>query len=130
MAKRITKLFQKDSSGDFNLIKIGSSAQYITIDENAEEKEYLKQRLDQIGDPKNLTPNLSLFSQSIVACLNEVNRKVTEVYSKFDNKLSRTGGTMLGNIKFDELEGAEPGDIIFEDSDFENEIITYIGPIN
>lgn len=129
MAKRITKLFQKDSSGDFNLIKIGSSAQYITVDEDAEEKEYLKQRLDQIGNPKDLTSNLSLFSQSIVTCLNEVNRKATEVYSKFDNKLNRTGGTMLGNIKF-ESGDIESGDIIFEDSNFENEIITYIGPIN
>lgn len=126
MAKRITQIFQKNYLGDFNNdpIKIGSSAQYITIDENATEKEYLKQRLDQIGDPMNLTSNQNLFSQSIVTCLNEVNRKATQVYSKIDDKLDRAGGTMLGNIKF------ESGDILFEDTNFENEIITYIGPIN
>lgn len=126
MAKRITQIFQKNYLGDFNNdpIKIGSSAQYITIDENATEKEYLKQRLDQIGDPMNLTSNQNLFSQSIVTCLNEVNRKATYAYSKIDDKLDRAGGTMLGNIKF------ESGDILFEDTNFENEIITYIGPIN
>ena len=41
MAKRITKLFQKDLQGNFDSehpIRIGSSAQYITVSESETEK--------------------------------------------------------------------------------------------
>ena len=66
MAKRITNLFQKNSQGKFdskNPIRIGSSAQYITVSESEtetledDEKEFLKERLDVIGNPDDLDIN-------------------------------------------------------------------------
>lgn len=146
MAKRITQIFQKDiDTGEFDTntpIKIGSSAQYITIEEGVETPIFLKERLDNIGDPYTLLPNSSQIydseqpiNKTIVAYLNEVGNSATYSRERIDDKLSTSGGSMSGNIQLPD-NNREDGDIekissdiVFIDNIFEQTINTYIGPI-
>lgn len=127
MAKRITKLFQKNSQGNFdsrNPIRIGSSAQYITVSEN-DDTEFLKERLDVIGNPDDLdiNENIERSNQNyntIITYLNNIGPKASSVWNGFDGKLNTSGGTMSGNIVF------YSGDIVFND-DFEATIEDKLG---
>lgn len=149
MAKRITKLFQKDSQGNFNSenpIRIGSSAQYITVSESEietledDEKEFLKERLDVIGNPDDLTINKWITRDNqnyntIITYLNDVGPKASSMWNSFDGKLNTSGGTMSGNIIFytsrDENETlVKDSDITFNDTVFERDIIEKIGPLD
>lgn len=134
MAKRITKLFQKNSQGKFdseNPIRIGSSAQYITVSESEtetledDEKEFLKERLDVIGNPDDLTINGNLERDNqnyntIVTYLNNIGPRANSMWNSFDGKLNTSGGAMSGNIVFNS------GDIVF-DNDFETTIKDKLG---
>lgn len=134
MAKRITKLFQKNSQGKFdseNPIRIGSSAQYITVSESEtetledDEKEFLKERLDVIGNPDDLTINGNIERDNqnyntIVTYLNNIGPRANSMWNSFDGKLNTSGGAMSGNIVFNS------GDIVF-DNDFETTIKDKLG---
>lgn len=149
MAKRITKLFQKDSQGKFdseNPIRIGSSAQYITVSESEtetledDEKEFLKERLDVIGNPDDLTVNNNIERDNqnyntITTYLNNIGPKANSMWNSFDGKLNTSGGAMSGNIVFntsrDENETLiRDSDITFNDIVFERDIIEKIGPLD
>ena len=126
MAKRITKLFQKDLQGNFdsrNPIRIGSSAQYITVSENDDTEilennaEFLKERLDVIGNPDDLTVNKNIERnnqnyKTIIIYLNDIGPKASSMWNGFSGKLNTSGGAMSGNIVFNS------GDIVF-DNNFE-----------
>lgn len=142
MAKRITKLFQKDLQGNFdsrNPIRIGSSAQYITINEN-DDTEFLKERLDVIGNPDDLAVNENIERSNpnyntVVIYLNNIGPKANSMWNSFDGKLNTSGGTMSGNIIFntsrDENETlVRDSDITFNDTVFERDIIEKIGPLD
>ena len=115
MAKRITKLFQKDLQGNFdsrNPIRIGSSAQYITVSEN-DDTEFLKERLDVIGNPDDLTVNENIERnnqnyKTIIIYLNDIGPKASSMWNGFSGKLNTSGGAMSGNIVFNS------GDIVFD----------------
>lgn len=134
MAKRITKLFQKNSQGKFdseNPIRIGSSAQYITVSESEietledDEKEFLKERLDVIGNPDDLDVNNNIERDNqnyntIITYLNNIGPRANSMWNSFDGKLNTSGGAMSGNIVFNS------GDIVF-DNDFETTIKNKLG---
>ena len=149
MAKRITKLFQKDLQGNFDSehpIRIGSSAQYITVSENDDTEilesnaEFLKERLDVIGNPDDLIINRNIERDNqnyntIITYLNNIGPKANSIWNGFDGKLNTSGGTMSGNIIFytlrDENETlVRDSDIEFNDIVFERDIIEKIGPLN
>ena len=133
MAKRITKLFQKNSQGKFdseNPIRIGSSAQYITVSESEietledDEKEFLKERLDVIGNPDDLTVNNNIGRDNqnyntITTYLNNIGPKANSMWNSFDGKLNTSGGAMSGNIVFNSgniILTTSTNDIIFDDN--------------
>lgn len=93
MAKRMTQFYTKQSQTSFSKpVKIGSSAQYITMEDGNEEAETLKSYCDRIGDPNDLTENQSETTQkkTLINILNETTSDAKRALNFTETGLTRT----------------------------------------
>ena len=114
MAKRMTQFYIKQSQNTFsNPVKIGSSAQYITMEDKEEDVETLKSYCDRIGDPNNLTqnkPETVVQKRKLVDILNDTTAKANLAYNTATGQLPNDsiGQQKLKKITFTVAESEYP----------------------